>query len=520
MSDAPQGAGRIVPGASLKRDVEERPDVCVVGSGAGGAVAAARLAQAGARVVVLEEGGYFTRDDFKMQEAVAYPQLYQEKGQRATADLAIAILQGRAVGGSTVVNWATSFRTPDRVLDHWARAHGVEGLTPAVLAPHFAAVEERLSIREQPLSEVNANNRVLWDGAGKLGWSRNLVRRNVKGCINLGYCGMGCPVDGKTTMPLTYLPDAVQAGARIYAGTRAARLEVSGRRVVAVHGQALDPATDRPTGRKVAVRPRAVILAGGAVNTPALLLRSEQNPNGRVGKRTFLHPVVAEVALYPRRIDAWYGAPQSVASHHHADRGPGKVGFFIECAPVHPMLAAISAGGFGHDHQEMMSRLQYGSALIGLCIDGFLPEEKGGTISLRDDGRVRIDYPISDPIWEALREASRALARIHLAAGALAAYSLHEDPVVVRSEADLARLDRAPWKPARVQLFSAHAMGGCAMGKDPQRSVVDSRLKVHWLENAWVVDGSAFPTSLGVNPQETIFALAHWASEHIAAAVK
>jgi len=520
VSDAPQGPGRIVSGSSLKRDVEERPDVCVVGSGAGGAVMAARLAGMGARVVVLEEGGDFTRDDFKMQESIAYPQLYQEKGQRATADLAITILQGRAVGGSTVVNWTTSFRTPDRVLEHWAKVHGVEGLGPATLAPHFAAVEDRLNIREQPLAEVNANNRVLWDGAGKLGWARTLVRRNVKGCLNLGYCGMGCPVDAKTSMSLTYLPDAVQAGARVYAGTRAARLEVSGRRAVAVHGQAIDLATDRPTGRKVVVRPRAVVLAGGAINTPALLLRSEQNPNGRVGKRTFLHPVVAEVGIYSRRIDAWYGAPQSVASHHFADRGPGKAGFFMECAPVHPMLAATAAGGFGHEHEEVMSRLQNGAALIGLCIDGFLPGETGGTVSVRDDGRVRVDYPISDAVWEALREASKALARVHLAAGALAVYSLHEEPVAVRGEADLAKLDRAPWRPARVQLFSAHAMGGCSMGRDPQQSVVDSRLKVHWLENTWVVDGSVFPTSLGVNPQETIFALARWASEHIAAAVK
>jgi choline dehydrogenase-like flavoprotein len=509
-----------VSGAALKRDVEERPDVCIVGSGAGGAVAAARLAEMGARVVVLEEGGQFTRDDFKMQEAIAYPQLYQERGQRATTDLAIAILQGRAVGGTTVVNWTTSFRTPDRILSHWAKVHGVEGLDPARLAPHFAAVEERLNIHEQPFSEVNDNNRVLWDGAGKLGFSRSLVRRNVKDCLNLGYCGMGCPVDAKTSMALTYLPDAVRAGARVYANTRAVRVEVSARRVAAVHGQVLDPATDKPTGRRVVVRPKVAVLAGGAINTPALLLRSELNPNGRVGARTFLHPVVGSLGQFPRRIDPWYGAPQSVASHHFADRGPGKVGFFLECAPLHPMLTAMASGGFGHDHEEGMARLGSSSAIIALAIDGLLPSEAGGTVSLSGDGRVRVDYSIPDEIWEALREASKVMARIHLAAGAEAVYSSHEDPVVVRSEADLPKLDRAPWKPARLQLFTAHCMGGCAMGRDPQKSVVDSRLKVHWLENAFVVDGSVFPTSLGVNPQETIFALAHWASEHIAAAAR
>ncbi|HEU4385963.1 MAG TPA: GMC family oxidoreductase [Anaeromyxobacteraceae bacterium] len=516
MTDKPQAPGRIVAGPELRRDVEERPDVCVVGSGAGGAVVAAHLAQKGLKVVVLEEGGRFGRADFRMDEATAYPRLYMEKGTRATADQAITVLQGRAVGGSTVVNWTTSYRLPDRVLAHWAAAHGVEGLPPAALAPHFAAVEERLHVHEQPLAEVNPNNRVLWDGAQKLGLERALIRRNVRGCANLGYCGLGCPIDAKASMDLTYLPDAVRAGARIYANARAARIERSGKRAAAVVATVLDPASDRPTGRKITVRPRVLVLSAGAVGTPELLLRNEMNPNGRVGLRTFLHPVTASLALFRERIEGWRGAPQSVGSHAFAEPGPGKVGFFLEAAPLHPMLSAAAAPGIAGEHQELMSRLPNANALIALAIDGFLPEEAGGTVSLRSDGRVRIDYPIRPQVWEALREGAKVLARIQLAAGAEAVYSLHEDPVVMRSAAEVALLDRAPWLPARVGLFSAHAMGGCAMGGDPKRSVVDSRLKMHHYENVWVVDGSVFPTSLGVNPQETIFALARWAADHVA----
>jgi len=151
-------------------------------------------------------------------------------------------------------------------------------------------------------------------------------------------------------------------------------------------------------------------------------------------------------------------------------------------------------------------------------VDGFLPEEKGGSVSLRGDGRIRLDYEIRPEVWEALREGNKALARVQLAAGATVVRSFHENPVVMRSEADVALLDRAPWEPLRVSVFSAHAMGGCQMGRDPEKSVVDSRLKVHWLDNVWVVDGSVFPTSLGVNPMETILGLAHWASDHIASA--
>lgn len=506
------GEGRILTGLDVTSDVEERPDVCVVGSGAGGAVVAGELAARGARVLVLEEGGFFQPPYAEMLESNAYPRLYQDHGQRATADLSITILQGRAVGGSTVVNWTTSFRTPDRVLAHWRAAYGIETLSPEVLAPHFAAVEARLGIHEQPDEGVNANNRVLWDGAGRLGWERARTRRNVEGCANLGYCGMGCPIGAKTSMDRTYLADAVAHGARVYANARAVRLERRSQRVVAVHAEVLDPTTDEPTGRRVTVRPRLTVLSGGAINTPALLQRSDISMAGRVGSRTFLHPVAAMVGLFPREIEGYYGAPQSVASHHFAERGPGKVGFFLEAAPVHPMLAATAAGGFGAEHEAMMAQLPRVSALIALAIDGFLPGEEGGVVRLRGDGRIRVDYPLRDEVWEALREGCKALARIHLAAGARTVLSMHEDPVTISTERDVARLDDAPWAAGRVQVFTAHQMGGCGMGRDPGASVVSPELRLHGHDGVFVVDGSVFPSSLGVNPQLSIYGLAHWAA--------
>jgi choline dehydrogenase-like flavoprotein len=274
----------------------------------------------------------------------------------------------------------------------------------------------------------------------------------------------------------------------------------------------------RPTTRKVVVRPRLVVLAAGAIGTPEILLRSGYDPNGKVGQRTFLHPVVGMAGTFSRPINPFYGAPQSVASHQFAERGAGKVSFFLEASPAQPVLAATAMGGFGAEEQEAMAQLSRTSALIALAVDGFLPEEKGGTVSLRTDGRVRLDYEIRPEIWEALREGSKALARIQFAAGAQVVRSFHEDPVVMRQESDVALLDKAPWEPLRVAVFSAHPMGGCPMGRDPEKSVVDSRLKVHWLDNVFITDGSVFPTALGVNPMESILGVAHWAADHIASA--
>lgn len=510
-------SGRKIAGRHLTGSQTLDADVCIVGSGAGGAVLAAGLVARGLSVVVLEEGPDCTKADFDLQEGHAYPLLYQEQGMRATADLAITILQGRSVGGSTTVNWTTCFRVPTNILRHWADHHGVEGLDEATLAPHFEKVEARLGISVWPENLANENNRVLLQGGRALGWDVAPLKRNVRACVNSGYCGLGCPVDAKQSMHLTYLPDAVKKGLVLFSDVRAETIETAGDRATAVHGRAL--LTDgKPSPHGITVRAKVVVSSGGAINGPALLLRSGIHDGGLVGKRTFLHPVVAMAAFYDREIHPYYGAPQSIGSHHFIDRGE-RIGFFLETPPIHPMLAATAYAGFGVEHQAFLARLPHLGVLIGLCVDGLHPGDEGGTVSLRKDGRIRVDYPIGSRLEEAFHAASVAMARIQLAAGATEIRTLHREPVVIRREADLTRLDDAPWGALRHSIFTAHQMGGCPMGEDPHRSVVNSRLQHHRIHNLFVVDGSVFPTSLGVNPSETIYALADWAVEHVAAAV-
>jgi len=500
--------------ARLEPNLAVECDYAIVGSGAGGSVAAAVLADAGARVMLVEEGGHFTRRDFNMQEAWAYDALYQDHGNRATEDLSIVILQGRTVGGGTTVNWTSSFRTPDRTLALWAARHGLSGLDAAALAPHFAAVEARLSIREGDPDDVNANNRKLLEGARKLGWNPELIRRSVKGCARLGYCGMGCPLDAKQTAALTYIPDALAAGAHLFTNARAKLIETDRGRAKGVVCDVTVANSPRPK-RFVVYARQGVLLAGGAINTPALLLRSKiVNASQALGQRTFLHPTVPLVSFYDEPIEAFYGAPQSVACHHFADRGD-RVGYFLETAPVHPMLSAVAFSGFGDAHRRTMERLAHAQATIALLIDGH-HDDPGGRVRADPDDRIRIDYPLSPALREAAVDAIKNMARLQLAAGAREVVTLHEDPLVIRSEADLAQVDGAAFGPNRHTLFSAHQMGGAAMGSDRATSVVDARGRHHELENLWVVDGSIFPTSLGVNPQLSIYAHARLFATEIA----
>jgi choline dehydrogenase-like flavoprotein len=480
---------------------------------------AARLTAAGLRVVMLEEGGYYTRNEFSLNEGVAFPMLYQEQGARATDDLAIVILQGRNVGGGTTVNWTTCFRTPEHILEHWRVQYGVEGIDKQTLAPHFEKIEARLNIHEWPKELVNANNDTLRRGCEALGWQVELLRRNVKGCADSGYCGFGCPVDAKQAMHLTFIPDALAAGLTLCANTHATHFELDGQRIVAVHANVLHPDREVQTGATLRVKAKVFVSSAGAINGPALLLRSGLNHNGRVGSRTLLHPVCSVSGVYPHPIRAWYGAPQSVASHQFVDRGEDKVGFFMEVPPFHPMLAATAGRGFGHLHATIMRKLEHVSPVIAICVDGLGPHAPGGQVSLRPDGRPKISYTIGPAMQEAFRAAHHAITELHFAAGCTEVYSLHEETITLRSLADRPLLDKAPYGNLDLAVFSAHQMGGCAMGTDPEQSVVDSTLRHHHVPNLFIVDGSVFPTALGVNPSLSIYGLASLASENVGNAV-
>jgi len=484
-------------------------DVCIIGSGAGGAVTASVLQKAGISVLIVEEGGLHTQRDFVMKESVVYPKLYQDALQRASHDLGVSILQGRTVGGTTVVNWTTSFRTPDHVLEGWNKKHAVGGFDSKTLAPHFQLMEDRLSITKVEESAMNRNNRTFFDGCKSLGWQVDTTRRNVYACLSSGYCGMGCAFNAKRSMLVTMIPDAIEAGARLVHRARIDRLSTLGNEVVSAEGSLLDAGGYQPTGKRITIKAKKFILSAGAINGPGLLLRSGINDEGRVGQRTFLHPTIAIAAEFPEKIEAWSGAPQSAASHHFADRG-NEVGIFMEAAPLHPVLAATVLPGLGAQHAANMSRLAHVSAHIALMIDGWHEGTPGGVVKVRPSGAPVLDYPITPMLWEGVRFASARLAEIDFAAGAKRVSTIHEPPYVMRSPSDIPGLEDQRYETGALSLFSAHVMGGNAMGDDPKRSVVSSTdLRHHRLKNLHVIDGSVFLTGLGVNPQLSIYGLAH-----------
>lgn len=486
-------------------------DVVIVGSGAGGGTAAEILSLAGLKVLIVEEGALYTARDFKdMDEARAYATLYQEGAGRTSSDGAVQILQGRAVGGTTTVNWTSSFRTPPETLKHWADRHGVQDASVEQLAPWFQRMEERLGIAPWG-NAPNGNNAVLRDGAQKLGWEWHVIPRNVRGCWNIGYCGVGCPTNAKQSMLVTTIPQALRQGAELVHHLRVQTVEFGQGRVIGLLGVALDPEALKPSGVKVHIKARHYVLAGGAINTPALLLRSKApDPHRRTGKHTCIHPVVLTLAEMPQRVDGFYGAPQSIASDEfqwkHGATGPAS--FKLEVAPMLPMLVSTMFGRYGTELQQDVATLPRLNSALALMRDGFVDEAPGGQVRVDDDGSPLLDYDISDYLWAGMRQAYLRQAELQFAAGAKRLRPVHLDGRWVDTpQAAKALIDWLPLQKFRTAVFTAHLMGGCAMGGDPKSSVTDSHGRHHQLENLSIFDGSLFPTSIGANPQLSIYGL-------------
>ena len=490
-------------------------DAIVIGSGAGGAVAAARLAEAGPEVLVIEAGALLQGDQLAEQEYEMFTRLYAERGQRATDDAALSMLQGTSVGGGTTVNWMIMLRTPDWVLDEWAAYHGTEGMRPADLAPVFARLEAELHARTVPDDAHSPNNRIILDGARTLGWSAFAGRINAKGCVRTGFCGYGCRYGAKQGGLQTYLPRAVAAGARILPHATALRIEVVERggsfprkRVTLRHA----PPGEAP--RELVAEAPIVVVAGGAVETPSLLQRSRLGGGG-TGRFLRVHPTSAVFGRYDREIQGASGIPLTAVCDEFL-RGDGGYGSWIECPPLHPGLAAASVQGFGAAHRDLMLGFPTLGSLIVLVRDGAERGHSDGEVRARPDGSTSIRYRLNPRDAPQLEAGMVAAARLHFAAGAREVVSAHATPVVLRSPDRLDLLRGRPLGPNQVTLSTAHVNGTCRLGADRTTAGTDPQGEVYGAPGVFVADGSLLPTALGVNPQETIMALATIVSERIA----
>jgi len=489
-------------------DVELEADVCVVGSGSGGGVIAGTLAQQGLKVCVVEAGGHFNESDFKQLELAAYQDMYWRGGPTPTADMNVSLQAGTTLGGGTTINWTNCLRTFDRVREQWAREFGLEGVDTSDYDAHLDAVLERISATDRA-SDLNGPHQRMKEGCERLGWHFATIVRNTDleryTPEAAGFLGFGDPSGSKQTGEKTFLRDAFENGADILVRTRAQRVLVENGRAAGV--EAVYVGEDGTDGKRVVVRAPQVVVACGALESPALLMRS-QIGGPAVGNYLRLHPALAVLGSYGEPQKSWWGAPQSALSHEFEDVEDG-YGFLIEGAQYTTGVAASAVPWTsGGEHKELMSRFEYGASFISLVRD-----RGHGRVVVDENGEAVPFYPLDDPLdVRHLRMSVEQLARLHHAAGANEITSLATGMPRWRRgddfEAFIRRATRVPMRAGGQKLFSAHQMGTCRMGTDPQESVAGPFGELHDVKGVWIGDGSAFPTAPGTNPMVSIMALA------------
>jgi choline dehydrogenase-like flavoprotein len=479
-------------------------DVVIVGSGAGGGVVAQRLAalaERGGRILLLEKGARFDEEEFTGHELEMAPALYEDSGGFLTADGTMTLALGRAYGGSTVVYTGTSLVVPERVIRKW----GIPGLEHTDVKARTLRYMGENNVHYLDPAEINDNNRLFVEGCRATGYEARQFPVNVKGCRGSSLCNLGCPNAAKQGTHRVQLPRAEAAGVEVV--TRAEVRTLS-------EGALLVEVSERPKGGMgrrgeweagtYRVRADHVVLCGGAVGTPALLLRSGfRKTLPRLGEGFTCHPALILVGEHPREITNDVGHPKS----YYLDRAEEE-GFVLETCMYFPFTTAKNITGFGPEHRAMMRAFPRLQMILVLACD---EAEDGNRITVDRAGTPVVHYRFTEEVIARLTRANRAAARIFFGAGAARVHApLARPHLIERADRDRVgeRIHERWFVPGTVTVSAAHPMGGCGMGSGPVESVTDSRGRVHghpWLR---VADASLFPDSLEINPYLTVMAMA------------
>ncbi|MGE5746324.1 MAG: GMC family oxidoreductase N-terminal domain-containing protein [Solirubrobacterales bacterium] len=494
----------------IREDTELDCDVVVVGSGAGGGTAAGVLAKAGLDVVVIEAGGYFSEEDFDGAELNGYVRLYLGGGGVPTPDQSIGLLAGFCLGGGTTVNYTWCFRPPDHVRQDWKDRFSLDEWVGEDFDQSLEAVWDRIHVNSEN-SMPSLRDERFREGLTKLGWDSQVMQRNVQGCSEeiCGHCHYGCPIGAKQSTFKTWLQDAYDAGARIVVNAPVERVLIEGGEAKGVEARTID-------GHKLTVRARAVAAAAGALNTPALLVRSGLgNPN--VGKNLMIHPVLLVWAIFEQEVLPWTGVFGSTFCDEFLDMGEG-YGVKYMHASAHPSDLAVFAPWRGAgESAELMQGLRYTGGF------GALQRARdAGEVVVGDDGLPAPIWHLSDFDREIMRKGLDGMAQVLEAGGARRIYTSHSgwvsyDPGNGGREQMLKAADDCGWGPAQVTLGSFHLMGTAHMSGSRETSVCDPAGESWDAKNLFVVDGAVLPTALGVNPMITIEAAAHKIARGLAA---
>lgn len=493
-------AGSVVDGRYATKDLVDGADYVVIGSGAAGATAAVTLAEAGYSVIIVEEGEWVRTREFTADVYPAMKRMYRDMGAQLTVGPATyAVFQGRCVGGGTAINSAIALRAPDSVIDRWSKVFGLgNAVTPALLETHFDALERSLNVVPVPERIAGNHNVLLGRAAAKLGIPGHPIRRYDGGCVGSASCITGCPNGKKLGMSITYVPQTLKHGARLYTSFKALRLQTEWGRAVGVEAQA-------PTGAIAVLRAaRGVVVAASVVQTPGILRRSGVKLHA-LGRHFQAHPGTSFAARFDKTIAMDFGATQGFNSTHFVESDR----FKIESLSLPPELLTVNLPGIG---PELTEKLHDYKHLLNWAL--VLRAETEGRV-VPFFGKDLVMFAPTQADLRRVRNGLKKMAELMFAVGAQEIWPNIRGMQSLKSPDDLRRFDDAPLAANYYSLMLSHLFGTARMGPDPKDAVVGLDFQVHGLRGAYVVDSSVFPTNLGVNPQHSIMAVARLGATRI-----
>jgi len=493
----------------VRSDLRTDADAVVIGSGAGGGVVAKELAEAGRSVVLLEAGPHLTAGDFMETTRYrrAFTRLYYEQGLRSIlGNTLIATQQGRCIGGSTTVNSGYCYRTPPEKLARWAADDGLTGWDHDDLVPTFERVERTIGVTPTREGILGRHNRLFRKGAEAMRYAGDVAPRNAPACRGCGQCNYGCPVDAKLGTNLTYVPQALNFGARVYADCRVEE-------ILGVRGRFLRRADDGSWsyGPAATVRAKAVVLAAGAIGTPLMLLKQDlANASDQVGRNLHVHPGCGGVGYFGERVDWYDGVPQGYNVDHFR-----KQGFLIQNFTLPAGMVAAETPGLGAAWKDAIADVTHYVGLGAMVSE----TESHGRVRARRDWKPKLSYHLARADIEVFREGLLRSGEILFAAGAERVRMQVRGMEWVHDTDALRKSLGRELRPQDFTLGGNHPQGTARMSADPKRGVVAVSGETHDVPGLWIADASLFPTSIGVNPQVTVMAMATKIAGNVAAAL-
>ncbi|HEY2516058.1 MAG TPA: GMC family oxidoreductase [Polyangiaceae bacterium] len=483
---------QVTDGRAAEEDLDLECEVVVIGTGAGGAACAYELASRGRAVLMLEEGDYHRRSAFTSRASETFKKLYRDQAMSfALGNVGTPVWTGKAVGGSTVINSGTCYRAPEPVFRAWREELGLGWFSSDSMGPYYERVEQMLRVAPAKFELTGGVGRVIARGASSLGMSHHTLVRNAPDCDGQGVCCFGCPTGAKRSTDVSYVPEALLRGAQLVTAAHVEGVDVVDARARGVHGTL-------GNGRRFRVKADAVIVAGGSLMTPLLLARGGLVKSPMLGRNLSIHPATKVMAVFDETIDMSRGIPQGYAIDSFAEEG-----IMFEGASTPLDVTAIAVPWAGRRFMDLMEGYK------NVATFGFMIKDSSrGSVRRGPGGGPLLTYNMNAEDARKMQRGLSILCEVFLAAGARRVLPFVAGFDEVRNATDLAKLRRAKLSPSDVEVTAFHPLGTCRIGSHRKESVLDPDHEVHGIERLYVADGSTVPTSLGVNPQMTIMAMA------------